>query len=112
MRWFRRKPKPEVRRALHPITGQPLPKTTLISRIMNSFLSKKLRPFLTNWKTSLAGVVLFLDGTTNVISETVVLLNHLIGVADGGDLNLTSVKATVASIAAAAIALFAKDGDK
>lgn len=83
---------------------------------MNSIISwlvaKQLRPVLTNWKTSLLGLLLLLPNLHEILANFGGILQVLIGVADGTTLDVDHLKALATAMGAGIALLFARDANK
>lgn len=83
---------------------------------MNSIISwlvtKQLRPVLTNWKTSLAGLLILLPHVNEILSNFGGIIQVLIGVADGTKLDVEHLKALATALGAGVALLFARDANK
>lgn len=83
---------------------------------MNSIISwlvaKQLRPVLTNWKTSLAGLLILLPNLHEILSNFGGIIQVLIGVADGTTLDVEHLKALATALGAGVALLFARDANK
>lgn len=83
---------------------------------MNSLLSwlvaKQLRPVLANWKTSLLGLLILLPNLHAILDNFGGILQVLLGVADGGSLDVDHLKALATALGAGVALLFARDANK
>jgi len=83
---------------------------------MNSILSwlvtKQLRPVLTNWKTSLLGLLILLPNLHTILDNLGGILQVLVGVADGNSLDVEHLKALATALGAGVALLFARDANK
>jgi hypothetical protein len=83
---------------------------------MNSILSwlvaKQLRPVLTNWKTSLLGLLVLLPNLHDILNNLGGILQVLAGVADGQSLDVEHLKGLATALGAGVALLFARDANK
>ena len=80
-------------------------KPNLINRTAMNYASKKLLPFLLNWKTTLAGVALILHGLGAVVDA-------LLRVTDGVPLTMEGLQMATGEIIAGAGLIAARDANK
>ena len=80
-------------------------KPNLINRSAMNYASKKLFPFLLNWKTTLAGVALILHGCSAIVES-------LLQVTEGASLTLDSLQLAFGEIIAGAGLIAARDANK
>ena len=80
-------------------------KPNLINRTAMNYVSKKLLPFLLNWKTTLAGVALILHGMAAVVDA-------LLQVTDGVPLTMEGLQMATGEIIAGAGLIAARDANK
>ena len=80
-------------------------KPNLINRTAMNWVSKKILPFLLNWKTTLAGVSLILHGCSAIVQA-------LLDVTEGTSLTLESLQLAVGEIIAGAGLIAARDANK
>lgn len=80
-------------------------KPNLINRTAMNYVSKKLLPFLLNWKTTLAGVALILHGMAAVVDA-------LLQVTDGVPLTMEGMQMATGEIIAGAGLIAARDANK
>ena len=80
-------------------------KPNIINRTAMNWVSKKILPFLLNWKTTLAGVALILHGCSAIVQA-------LLDVTDGTSLTLDSLQLAVGEIIAGAGLIAARDANK
>tara|TARA_R110000822_G_scaffold99902_7_gene225123 strand:+ start:1177 stop:1530 length:354 start_codon:yes stop_codon:yes gene_type:complete len=80
-------------------------KPNIITRTAMNYVSKKLLPFLLNWKTTLAGLALILHGCSAIVQA-------LINVTEGTSLTLDSLQLAVGEIIAGAGLIAARDANK
>ena len=80
-------------------------KPNLINRTAMNYASKKLLPFLLNWKTTLAGVALILHGMAAVVDA-------LLQVTDGVPLTMEGLQMATGEIIAGAGLIAARDANK
>ena len=77
----------------------------IVKRSAMNYVSKKLLPFLLNWKTTLAGVALILHGCSAIVQA-------LLDVTDGTSLTLDSLQLAFGEIIAGAGLIAARDANK
>jgi hypothetical protein len=80
-------------------------KPNLINRTAMNWVSKKILPFLLNWKTTLAGVALILHGMAAVVDA-------LLQVTDGVPLTMEGLQMATGEIIAGAGLIAARDANK
>ena len=80
-------------------------KPNLINRTAMNYVSKKILPFLLNWKTTLAGVALILHGMAAVVDA-------LLQVTDGVPLTMEGLQMATGEIIAGAGLIAARDANK
>ena len=80
-------------------------KPNIINRTAMNYVSKKLLPFLLNWKTTLAGVALILHGMAAVVDA-------LLQVTDGVPLTMEGLQMATGEIIAGAGLIAARDANK
>lgn len=80
-------------------------KANIINRTAMNWVSKKILPFLLNWKTTLAGVALILHGCSAIVQA-------LLDVTDGTSLTLDSLQLAFGEIIAGAGLIAARDANK
>ena len=77
----------------------------IVKRSAMNYASKKLLPFLLNWKTTLAGVALILHGCSAIVES-------LLQVTEGASLTLDSLQLAFGEIIAGAGLIAARDANK
>ena len=80
-------------------------KPNIVKRSAMNYASKKLLPFLLNWKTTLAGVALILHGCSAIVES-------LLQVTEGASLTLDSLQFGFGEIIAGAGLIAARDANK
>ena len=80
-------------------------KPNIINRTAMNWVSKKILPFVLNWKTTLAGVALILHGCSAIVQA-------LLDVTDGTSLTLDSLQLAFGEIIAGAGLIAARDANK
>lgn len=80
-------------------------KPNIIKRSAMNYVSKKLLPFLLNWKTTLAGVALILHGCGAIVQS-------LLDVTEGTSLTLDGLQLSFGEIIAGAGLIAARDANK
>ena len=80
-------------------------KPNIVKRSAMNYVSKKLLPFLLNWKTTLAGVALILHGCSAIVES-------LLQVTEGASLTLDSLQLGFGEIIAGAGLIAARDANK
>ena len=80
-------------------------KPNLINRTAMNWVSKKILPFLLNWKTTLAGVALILHGMAAVVDA-------LLQVTDGVPSTMEGLQMATGEIIAGAGLIAARDANK
>lgn len=80
-------------------------KPNLINRTAMNWVSKKILPFLLNWKTTLAGAALILHGCSAIVQA-------LLDVTEGTSLTLDSLQLAFGEIIAGAGLIAARDANK
>lgn len=83
-----------------------------MNTILSWLVAKQLRPVLTNWKTSLAGLLILLPNLHEILSNFGGILQVLVGVADGQALDVEHLKALATALGAGVALLFARDANK
>jgi hypothetical protein len=78
---------------------------SLVNQIAVKFVSKKISPYVLNWKTTLAGLALILNGATSI-------LNDLIKLGEGTELSSESLQLAFGSVLAGAGLIASRDADK
>lgn len=80
-------------------------KPNIVTRTAMNYASKKILPFLLNWKTTLAGLALILHGCSAIVQS-------LLDVTNGTSLTLDSLQLAVGEIIAGAGLIAARDANK
>lgn len=80
-------------------------KPNLMNRTVMNYVSKKLLPFLLNWKTTMAGLALILHGCSAIVQA-------LLDVTEGTSLTLDSLQLAVGEIIAGGGLIAARDANK
>jgi hypothetical protein len=80
-------------------------KPSMVNQLAVKFISKKIAPYVFNWKTTLAGVALILNGATSI-------LNDLIKLGEGTELSSESLQLAFGSVLAGAGLIASRDADK
>ena len=80
-------------------------KPNIINRTAMNWVSKKILPFVLNWKTTLAGVALILHGCSAIVKA-------LLDVTEGTSLTLDSLQLAFGEIIAGAGLIAARDANK
>lgn len=80
-------------------------KPNIVKRSAMNYVSKKMLPFLLNWKTTLAGVALILHGCSAIVQA-------LLDVTEGTSLTLDSLQLAFGEIIAGAGLIAARDANK
>lgn len=80
-------------------------KPNIVTRTAMNYVSKKILPFLLNWKTTLAGLALILHGCSAIVQA-------LLDVTEGTSLTLDSLQLAVGEIIAGAGLIAARDANK
>lgn len=83
-----------------------------MNAIISWLVTKQLRPVLTNWKTSLAGLLILLPNLHAILDNLGGILQVLVGVADGTTLDVEHLKALATALGAGIALLFARDANK
>ena len=83
-----------------------------MNSIVSWFVAKQLRPVLTNWKTSLLGLLVLLPNLHAILDNFGGILQVLVGVADGATLDVEHLKALATALGAGVALLFARDANK
>ena len=80
-------------------------KPNIINRTAMNWVSKKILPFVLNWKTTLAGVALILHGCSAIVQA-------LLDVTEGTSLTFDSLQLAFGEIIAGAGLIAARDANK
>lgn len=86
----------------------------MINNLLNWLVARQIRPVLVNWKTTLLGISALIPSLRAIIGDIDSTISLLIGVADGGALDLAQLKLLVGGIGSiiGTALVFAKDGNK
>jgi hypothetical protein len=83
-----------------------------MNSILNWLVTKQLRPVLVNWKTSLVGLLILLPNLQEILANFGGILQVLLGVADGQNLDVEKLKLLATQLGAGVALLFARDANK
>ena len=83
-----------------------------MNAILNWLVTKQFRPVLVNWKTSLVGLLILLPNLHEILANFGGILQVLLGVADGQNLDVEKLKLLATQLGAGMALLFARDANK
>lgn len=83
-----------------------------MNALISWLIAKQLRPVVVNWKTSLLGLLILLPNVQDILANFGGILQVLLGVADGGSLDVDRLKALAIALGAGVALIFARDANK
>jgi hypothetical protein len=100
------------RRRDHGTTYNPNTTSYLMNKIIEWIVSKQLKPVLKSWKTTLLGLSILLPNAHDILTNFGGILQVLIGVADGGTVDVDKLKTLAIALGAGVALLFSRDANK